>query len=60
MERGLLGTQDLNAQRALFEEALEALVELPDLINQMLEVTEDENGEVSIILYDLPSPEGQR
>jgi hypothetical protein len=51
---------DLNAQRALFEEALEALVELPDLINQVLEVAEDENGEVSIIMYDLPSPEGQR
>jgi Domain of unknown function (DUF5615) len=51
---------DLTAQRALFEEALEALTELPDLINQVLEVTEDENGEVSIIIYDLPSPEGQR
>jgi hypothetical protein len=47
-------SMDLNAQRALFEEALEALVELPDLINQVLEVTEDENGEVSIIMYDLP------
>jgi hypothetical protein len=37
-------SMDLNAQRALFEEALEVLVELPDLINQVLEVTEDENG----------------
>ena len=51
---------DLTAQRSLFEEALEALTELPDLINQVLEVTEDEKGEVSIIIYDFPSPEGQR
>ena len=50
---------DLNAQRALFQEALAALAGLPDLINQILEVTEDETGEVSLIVYDLPTTERQ-
>jgi len=50
-------SMDLRAQRVLFEEVLDALAELPDLTNQVLEVMEDENGEVSIIIYDLPSPE---
>lgn len=50
-------SMDLNAQRALFEDALEALAELPDLINQVLEVTEDENGEVSTIVYNLLTTE---
>jgi hypothetical protein len=49
---------DLNAQRMLFEEVLAALAGLPHLINQVLEVTEDEAGEVEIIVYDLPAPEG--
>jgi hypothetical protein len=53
-------SMDLDTQRALFAEALEALAELPDLINQVLEVTEDENGEVSTIVYDLPAPEERK
>ena len=50
-------SMDLRMQRNLFEAALDALAELPDLINQVLEVVEDENGEVSVIVYDLPVPE---
>ena len=46
---------DLQAQRDLFEAALEALAELPDLINQVLEVSEDDNGEIFIIVYNLPT-----
>ena len=45
---------DLNAQRELFEVALEALTEIPDLINQVLEVMEHENGDVAISVYELP------
>src|SRR5271156_686240 len=47
---------DLNAQRELFAIALKELAELPDLINQVLEVTEEASGEVIVTLYELPSP----
>lgn len=46
---------DLNAQRELFEIALKELAELPDLINQVLEVTEEASGEVVVTVYELPS-----
>jgi hypothetical protein len=45
---------DLNAQRELFEIALKELAELPNLINQVLEVTEEASGEVVITIYELP------
>jgi hypothetical protein len=45
---------DLNAQRELFEVALKELAELPDLINQVLEVTEESSGEVVVTVYELP------
>jgi len=38
---------DLNAQRELFEIALKEIAELPNLINQVLEVTEESSGEVN-------------
>ena len=47
---------DLNAQRELFEIALNELAELPDLINQVLEVTEEASGEVVVTVYELPLP----
>ena len=46
---------DLNAQRELFEIALKELAELPNLINQVLEVTEEASGEVVVTVYELPS-----
>ena len=46
---------DLNAQRELFEIALEELATLPDLINQVLEVTEEASGEVIVAVYELPA-----
>jgi hypothetical protein len=45
---------DLKAQRELFEIALKELAELPDLINQVLEVTEEAPGEVVVTVYELP------
>ncbi len=45
---------DLKAQRELFEIALEALAGVPNLINQVLEVTEEESGEVVVTFYELP------
>ena len=47
---------DLDVQRDLFAHALEALVDLPDLVNQSLEVWQAEDGSVEITLYDLPPP----
>jgi predicted nuclease of predicted toxin-antitoxin system len=46
---------DLNTQRELFEIALEELAALPDLINQVLEVTEEASGEVAVTVYELPA-----
>jgi hypothetical protein len=51
---------DLNAQRELFEIALQELSELPDLINQVLEVTEEASGEVVVTVYELPSTTNER
>jgi len=45
---------DLDMQLDLFAVALEHLAPDADLINQCLEVTLDEEGEVSIIRYALP------
>ena len=47
-------SMDLKAQQDLFEIALKELSELPDLINQVLEVTEQASGEVIATLYELP------
>ena len=46
---------DLDAQKELFNIALKELAELPDLINQVLEVTEEAPGEIIVSLYELPS-----
>ena len=51
---------DLSAQRELFEIALKELAELPDLINQVLEVTEDASGEVVVTIYEIPSTTNER
>jgi hypothetical protein len=48
---------DLNAQRELFQIALEELAGVPDLINRVLEVTEEASGEVVVTIYELSSPE---
>jgi len=45
---------DFDLQQELFTHALDALAELPDLINQALEVYENENGLISVNLYDIP------
>jgi hypothetical protein len=46
---------DIRAQGKLFAIALEALAGIPDLINQVLEVMEDESGEVFAKVYELPA-----
>lgn len=46
---------DFDRQLALFSYALAELADLPDLINQVLEVSETAEGEVHISLYDLPA-----
>ncbi len=45
---------DFDRQKTLFRYALTALAGLPDLINQALEVSEDADGQVSLIHYDIP------
>jgi hypothetical protein len=47
---------DLDLQRELFTHALRALGDLPDLINQALEVYENEDGLISVNMYDIPPP----
>ena len=47
---------DLDLQQELFKHALNTLQELPDLVNQALEVYENENGLISVNLYDIPPP----
>jgi hypothetical protein len=71
-DRGLLGTQPVSSASTrlavwisthsgeLFEIALEELAELPDLINQVLEVTEEASGDVVVTLYELPSITNER
>ena len=46
---------DFDRQIELFSHALAALADLPDLINQVLEVSETASGEVQVCLYDLPA-----
>jgi hypothetical protein len=45
---------DLDLQQELFKHALNALAELPDLINQALEIYEHEDGLISVNTYDIP------
>jgi len=45
---------DLDLQQELFKHALNTLAELPDLINQALEVYENEDGLISVNMYDIP------
>ncbi len=47
---------DLDLQQELFKHALNALGDLPDLINQALEVYENEDGLISVNMYDIPPP----
>jgi hypothetical protein len=42
-------------QRELFAVALEELAQLPDLVNQVLEVTEQAGGDVVVDIYELPA-----
>ena len=46
---------DFDRQIELFSYALAGLANLPDLINQVLEVSETAEGEVQVCLYDLPA-----
>ena len=46
----------LDLQQELFKHALNTLAELPDLINQALEVYEHEDGSISVNMYDIPPP----
>lgn len=45
---------DLDLQQELFRHNM--LAELPDLINQALEVYENEDGLISVNTYDIPPP----
>lgn len=45
----------LERQRDLFGYALVALNPMPDLVNHCLEVFEDERGEITITLYEIPA-----
>lgn len=45
---------DIDTQQGLFKHALEALADLPDLINQALEVYQNEDESISINLYEIP------
>jgi hypothetical protein len=45
---------DLDVQHELFKHALAELSELPDLVNQALEVWENEDGTTSVTLYEIP------
>lgn len=46
---------DLDMQLELFEHALDELAADSDLINQVLEITLNENEELHILRYRLPS-----
>lgn len=45
---------DLDAQQELFKEALAELATLPDLVNRALEVWENEDGSISVTVYEIP------
>ena len=45
---------DLDAQHELFKHALAELATLPDLVNQALEVWENEDGTISVTVYEIP------
>ncbi|WP_395641437.1 DUF5615 family PIN-like protein [Rudaea sp.] len=44
----------IDRQRDLFQIALDELSGMQDLVNQALEVFEDENGQVTAIVYEIP------
>lgn len=52
---------DLDAQQELFMHAPAELVTLPDLVNQALEVWENEDGSISVTIYEIPpnAPAGE-
>jgi len=45
---------DLAMQTELFEEALAELATAPDLVNQILEITAEEDDTISVLRYALP------
>lgn len=45
---------DLDLQQELFKHALNRFAEPPDLINRAPEVYENENGSISVNVYDIP------
>lgn len=45
---------DIDTQHELFRHALNLLGELPDLINQALEIYQDEDGTISATVYEIP------
>lgn len=47
---------DLERQHRLFHLALAELENLPDLVNQALEIFEDEVGAVTAAVYEIPQP----
>lgn len=53
---GTAAALDIERQRRLFAAVLELLEGLPDLIHQVLEVREDEHGEVTYLIYEIPAP----
>jgi hypothetical protein len=46
---------DLTMQLELFQTALEDLAQIPDLTNQVLDVTLESDGQITIIRYKLPN-----
>ncbi len=46
---------DLQRQQDLFGIALDEIAQLKDLVNTCLEIVEDENGQVEVLVYDLPA-----
>jgi hypothetical protein len=45
---------NIDTQRELFEQALEVLAAGDDLINQVVEITLEENDELHVLRYNLP------
>lgn len=48
-------SMDLDRQHRLFRIALAELENMPDLVNQALEIFEDEAGVVTAVVYEIPS-----
>lgn len=47
---------DLDRQLDLFKVVLAELADLPDLVNQALEVFERADGSIELAIYDIPEP----